>query len=322
MVDTPTKIADIIVPEVFNPYVIEATTLVNAFFQSGIVANVGELNFGQRGGLLLQMPYWKQIGERAQLLDDDYNLEVKKIQTAQDTAVQHARALVYGATDLAGTLAGSDPMGAIIGMMATNWSKEFNLVLLASLRGAMAVATGNTYDISAVVGDGGNISGTTFIDAVQKLGDHKDDVVGVAMHSAVEAQLAKNDLIETVRDSEGQIVMRTFMGKRVIVDDAMAALSGDIYETYIFGAGAIGYAEGNPKVPSETERNALVNGGQEYLVQRRHFVLHPRGIAWTPTVYDSPTKTTPSDTELANASNWTQKYETKNIKIIRFQHRI
>ncbi len=322
MADTPTKIADVVVPTLFNPYVIEQTTLVNAFFQSGIVANVGELNFGQRGGLLLQMPYWKQVGERAQLLDDDYNLEVKKIQTAQDTAVQHARALVYGATDLAGTLAGSDPMAVIGGMLANNWSKEFNLILLSTLRGAMAVATDNTYDISAVAGDAGNISGLTFIDAVQKLGDHKDDVVGIAMHSAVEAQLAKNDMIDTVRDSDGNIVMKSFMSKRVIVDDAMAALSGDIYETYIFGSGAIGYAEGAPKVATETERNALVNGGQEYIVSRRHFVLHPRGIAWTPTVYDSPTKTTPSDTELANSSNWTQKYDAKNIKIVRFVHRI
>ncbi len=194
-------------------------------------------------------------------------------------------------------------------------------MLMATLRGAMGVVTANTHDISSLVGDAGNIDGISFIDATQKLGELKDQVVGMAMHSAVEASLAKRDLIETIRDSEGSIVMRTFMGKRVIVDDALTALSGDIYETYIFGPGAVGWGEGSPKVPSETERNALVNGGQEYLVSRRHFVLHPRGISWDP-ISGVPSKQTPSDAELTDTNNWSQVYDDKNIRIIRFVHRI
>lgn len=322
MVDTPTKVGDVIVPEVFVPYVQEQSVKVNAFFASGIIAPVGELTFGSRGGTQVEMPFWKQLGERAQLLDDKTDLAIKKITTGQDTAVLHARALVYGATDLAGALAGDDPMRIIGDGIAANWSSEFNAMLLATLSGAMEGVTDNTNDISALSGTLSVIDGGSFIDSAQLLGDHKDQLVGLAMHSAVEASLAKNDLIETIRDSEGQIVMRTFMGKRVVVDDSMTAASGGIYTTYLFGPGAIGWGEGSPKVPSETDRAPLTNGGQEFLVSRRHFVLHPRGIRWTPTVHDSPNMQTPSDTELSNTANWSQVYDSKNIKIVKFVHKI
>ena len=39
-----TKIADVIVPSVFNPYVVEKSTELSALFESGIIATVGELN--------------------------------------------------------------------------------------------------------------------------------------------------------------------------------------------------------------------------------------------------------------------------------------
>lgn len=321
MVDTPTKVADVIVPSIFTPYVIEQSVKINTFFQAGIITPVEDLTFGNRGGTQINMPYWKALDQRAQLLDDRFDLDIKKVNTAQDIAVEHARALVYGASDLSAALAGDDPMRAVGDGLAQNWSEEFNAMLISTLRGAMAAASANTHDVSSVVGQAGNIDGSSFIDAAQKLGDHKNQIMGVAMHSAVEAQLGKNDLLDTIRDSDGNIVMTTFMGKRVIVDDALAALSGDIYETYLFGPGAIGWGEGAPKVPVETDRQPLKNGGQEYVVSRRHFVLHPRGIAWTP-ISGVPSKQTPSDAELASSGNWTLKYDQKNIRIVRFVHRI
>lgn len=321
MVDTPVKVSDVIVPEIFIPYVRAETVRVNAFWASGIIGDVADLNFGTRGGLSVEMPFWKNLGERAQLLDDNTDLEVKKIESGQDTAVQHARGLVYGATDLSAALAGDDPMRAIGDGIAENWSMELNHVLIASLAGAMTKVTDNTHDISALSGAAAVIDGASFIDASQLLGDHKDQIAGIAMHSAVEATLAKNDLIETIRDSEGKILMRTFMGKRCVIDDAMEPASGGIYSTYLFGPAAIGWGEGSPKVPTEVERNALKNGGQEYLVSRRHFVMHPRGIRWTP-VSGVPAKQTPSDAELMNENNWTQVYDQKNIRIVRFIHKI
>jgi hypothetical protein len=324
-VDTPTRVQDIIEPEVFNAYFVEASIRVNAFFQSGIIATVPGLSMGNKGGTMVQMPFWQALGEDAQLLHDTDDLYIKAISTAQDTSVLHARALVYGATDLAAALAGDDPMTAIAQGIGENWSYVFNTCLISTLKGAFDSLAGespvvNTLDISALSGEHGQLDGASFIDAAQLLGDHKDRIVGVLMHSAVEAHLAKNDLIQTIRDSEGNIVMRSFMGKTVIVDDANSPAGGD-YNTYLFGPGAIGFAEIAPKVPSETFRDPLKGGGQEYLVTRRHFIMHPRGIRWTPQS-GVPAKTSPSNSELADKANWARVYEEKNIRMVRLTHTI
>jgi hypothetical protein len=325
MTDTPTKVADVVVPEVFNPYFREMSTRVNAFFASGIIATVPDLTLGDKGGTLVQMPFWNALGEDAQLLDDNDDLVIKKIESSQDTAVLNARALVYGASDLSGALAGDDPMTAIAAGIGENWSFVFNKQLIAMLKGAFGSLAAespdvNTLDISGLSGGAELLDGASFIDAAQMLGDFKDRIVGVLMHSAVEAHLAKMELIETLRDSQGNILLRSFMGKTVIVDDANTP-TGGVYDTYLFGPGAFGWSEGTPKVPSETGRDPLKAGGQEYLVTRRHYVLHPRGIRWTP-ASGVPAKTTPSNTEFAGAANWTRVYDPKNIRMIRLQHAI
>lgn len=325
MVDTPTALADVIVPEVFNPYFREATTRVNAFFQSGVVATVPELSMSGKGGAAIQMPFWQALGERAQLLDDTENLSIKKVNVAQDSAVLHARALVYGGTDLAAALAGDDPMDAISAGVGENWSFEFNMQLIATLKGAMGALAAegtpkNSLDISGLSGAAAVIDGEAFIDAAQTMGDAKTSIVAVGMHSATNASLAKQGLIDTERDVDGTVLYETFMGKRVIVDDALSP-STSVYDTYLFGPGAIGFGEGNPKVASETGREPLLGGGQDYLVTRRHYVLHPRGIKWNPGS-GVPAKVTPSDTELAAAANWSRVYDPKNIRIIRLRHKI
>jgi hypothetical protein len=328
MVDTPTKVADIIVPSIFNPYYREQSIKLNAFFASGLVETVDDLNFGQRGGIQIDMPFYKALGERAQLLDDDDDLEIKKIETGRDIAVQHARALVYGGTDLASALSGSDPMMAIADGVAQNWSNEFNLQLIATLKGAMGALgaespTVNTLDISALSGELAYLDGDSFIDAGQTMGDAKTKIAAVGMHSAVEAWLRKNDLITDVdlADSEGAAMLPFFQGKQVIVDDDFSVESGGIYTTYLFGRGSIGYGEGAPKVPTESDRLPLKGGGQEFLVTRRHYVLHPRGVKWNPSS-GVPAKVTPSDTELASASNWSRVWNAKNVRIVRVVHKI
>jgi hypothetical protein len=107
------------------------------------------------------------------------------------------------------------------------------------------------------------------------------------------------------------------MGHYLIVDDNMPK-AGGVYTTYIFGQGAIAFAERPPKVPVEAGRDALTNGGQDYIVHRRQFVLHPRGIKWKGT----PAKQTPDDAELATTTNWERVYEAKNIKLVAFRHKL
>lgn len=174
--------------------------------------------------------------------------------------------------------------------------------------------SGNVHDISATTG-ADVIDGSTFLDAAQKLGDAKDRLTAILMHSAVETALAKKDLIEYVRESDANPRVPYYMNKRVIVDDGLSASEG-VCTSYLFGEGAIGRGEGGAPVPTETDRDSLA--GDDILVNRRHFILHPRGIAFTGT----PAAASPTNAELSTTTNWTRKYENKNIRIVQFKHKI
>lgn len=317
-----TKIADVIVPEIFNPYVIERTAELSALWQAGIVSTVGDIQLGG-GGSTIQMPFWQDLAGEDQVLDDSTDLTVSNIVASKDVAVVNGRALVYGATDLSGALAGDDPMRAIGDLIAAKWARQMQKVVISVLNGAMGALgdeSKNTLDISSLSGAASILDGDAFIDALGTLGDAEGKIQALAVHSATHRLMKKQGLIETIPPEDGKEEISLYQGKRVIVDDGMPVSNGK-YTTYLFGAGAIGYAEGTPKVPSEIEREALKNGGEEYLVTRRHFVLHPRGVKWDP-VSGVPAKDTPSNVELAAKANWTRVYESKNIRIVRLVHKV
>jgi len=322
-----TLLSDVIIPEVFTPYMIERTAELSRFFTSGLVAPVSELGLNNtEGGGTVNMPFWQDLTGDDQVLDDGTDLTVTNISAEKDVAVLNGRALVYGSKDLVAALAGDDPMAAIADLMAAKWDRQFQKILLAVIGGAMSSLAAespavNTLDISGLSGAAAVFDGEAFIDALGTLGDAEQNISAVAVHSATHRLMKKLNLIDYLLDSEGMATIPSYQGKLLLIDDGLP-YSGGIADTYLFGQGAIGYAEGTPKVPTETERNALVGGGEEYLVSRRHFVMHPRGIAWTPVSGGVPAKTFPSNAELAAAGNWTRKYESKNIRIVRFRHKL
>lgn len=317
-----TKLEDVIVPEIFNPYVIERTAELSALWQAGIVSTVSDISLGD-GGSTVQMPFWQDLTGDDQVLDTSTDLTVEKISASKDVAVVNGRALVYGATDLSGALAGDDPMRAIGDLIADKWARQMQKVVINVLNGAMGAMgdeSKNTLDISGLSGAAAVLDSDAFIDALGTLGDAEGKIKALAVHSATHRLMKKQGLIETIPPEDGKEEISLYQGKRVIVDDGMPVSTGT-YTTYLFGAGAIGYAEGAPKTPSETQREGLKNGGEEYLINRRHFVLHPRGIKWDPGS-GVPAKDTPSNTELAAKANWTRVYEPKNIRIVRLAHKI
>ncbi len=316
-----TKIADIIVPEVFNDYITERTAELSAFWQSGVVQTVEGLNLnGMEGGQTLTMPFFQDLTGSDEILNDAVDLTVEKISTDRDVAVLHARGKAWGVNDLARALSGADPMAAIGDLVADYWARRKQAVLISTLNGAMAAAnmTANVHDISGLSGLAGVIDGASFVDATAKLGDNNVKLTAVAMHSATVAKLKKDDLIAFIPDSEGKSQIAFYQGKRVIEDDGLPVSTGT-YTTYLFGPGAVGHADGLAPVPTETDRDAL--GGEDILINRQHFVLHPRGIRWSPQG-GVPAATTPSNTELADGLNWTRVYEPKNIRIVQFKHKI
>ena len=178
----------------------------------------------------------------------------------------------------------------------------------------MVYMTNKVLNIASLSGESAKINGETFLDALQLMGDAKDKLTGVIMHSATETQLRKNNLIQTELDSNNRPIS-LFMEKRVIIDDSCPVSDG-AYTTYLFGQGAIGLGNGAAPVPTETDRDSLA--GDDILINRKHYILHPRGVKWVGTSAGS----SPTNEELATGTNWQRVYEDKAIRMVKFVHKL
>ena len=308
-----TTVADVIVPEVFNPYVVEKTTELSALYQSGIVASSDELNsLALSGGRLINMPFWNDLDGDDEVLSDINALDVERITSGQDIAALLMRGKAWSVNDLAKALSGDDPMQVIGQLVAGYWARRMQAAILSILEGVFAAPSmaPNVYNTDV------RIDSDNMILASQCLGDAKSKLTGYLMHSAVEADLARQDLIDFAKDSTGSIEIPTYFGKPVIVDDGCPVANG-VYTTYIFGQGAIGYGEGAAPVPTETTRDAL--SGDDILINRRHFILHPRGVRW---LDQAVADRSPTNAELANPANWLRVYDAKNVRMVKYTHRI
>jgi hypothetical protein len=318
----PTRIADILVPEVWIPYMREQTAEKSALFQSGIVRTSDELTgLAQGGGKIINMPFFQDLSGDSEILSDSTPLTVNKISASQDAAVKHYRGKVWGSNDLAQALSGADPMAAIASLVGAWWSRDMQKTLIASLKGVFAatsMATTHVHNIAIADGDAATsankINAETTIDAFDKLGDETNALSAIAMHSKLYNSLLKQDLIEFVKLSEQGQAISQYLGRNVIVDDGMPRVAGSTsgykYTSYLFGEGSVAFGEGEPNVPVETDRDSLQ--GDDYLVNRRHFILHPVGVKWK----GDAVGTSPTNTELSTGTNWERVYEARNVKVV------
>jgi hypothetical protein len=316
---TQTMLADMLVPEVWHAYVQQLTTEKSRLFQSGIITNMTDQLFDELGGKTINMPFFNDLDGNDEVVDDNDDITVDKVTTGKDVAVNLYRARAYGGTDLAADLAGADPMNTIAARFAEWWNRKFQTALLNTLSGAMGAASmsDNVLDISGLTAGAENFDADSFLDACHLLGDEEGQLRAVAVHSDTLKAMKKADLIDFLKDSQGGADIPVYMGKAVIVDDTMPVSSGT-YTSYLFGPGAIGYAEKAPKNPAEAWRDPLKGGGYDVLIMRRRFVMHPRGIKWKGT----PAKATPSNAELATGTNWERVYDAKLIRLVAFKHKL
>jgi len=335
-----TRIDDIIQPEVFTDYTIKRTMEKSRLLETGIAENNQQFDDLASGpNKLAHMPYWEDLSGEDEVMKDEGQMAVGKIEAEEDIARKHARVKAYGANGLSALLSGDDPMGAIAERYADYWNRRMQEVLLSTLEGIFN-GTGmddKVYDITAAtsVSDENLISATTFLDALQKMGDAKDELTGVMMHSAVENYLAKNDLIDYIQPSEGSPRVPVFLNKEVIVDDGVPYDNSEKEGVaYLFGAGAIAWGNGShPNIQqTETYRDAKAYSGEDVLINRRIFLLHPRGVKWTEYNLARNPGTTgstaeeelpfPSNAALEEGDNWARVYEPKAIKVVRFEFNI
>lgn len=333
-----TLVSDVIVPTIFEQYAIERTAELSRFGDCGIVEHSPAFDaLASGGGQTVNMPFWQDLTATRQLLSDSATLTVNRITGATDIARIQNDAQVWSVNDLAHLLSGGDPMQAIVDLVAAYWARIDEGLVVSSLTGMFGAASMASNLLAlhseSIAGQSSStrLNGSTFVDACAKLGDRSDRLVAVGMHSAVEAALRKLDLIDFIPDSEGKPMLRVFQGRRVVVDDSLTSRAGStdgvVYTTYLFGYGA--FAKGSALLGSDPLQGGVGTTGVEIgrvpldsdtvLINRRRFILHPRGVKFTSVscVGDSPT-----NAELATSNNWIRVYEAKNVRIVAVTHNI
>ena len=331
-----TTVSDVIIPSVFEQYAIERTAEKAAFAQSGVIENDPIFDrLAQGGGQTVEMPFWQDLTAARQLLSDSASLAVNKITGSKDIARIHNDAQAWSVNHLAQALSGDDPMAAILDLVTDYWARIEDGMVISCLKGMFGAASmsGNLLAIGreSITGQSAatRLNGTTFVDATAKLGDNSEALTCVAMHSATEAALRKLELIDYVPDSQGVAKIRSFQGRAVVIDDRLTPRAGTtdgyVYSTYLFGRGA--FARGNAPLSSapvegghgsqgvEMFRDALASDSA--LINRRRYILHPRGVKFTSVACaaDSPT-----DAELETQTTWIKVIEAKNVRVVCVQH--
>lgn len=333
-----TQIADVVVPRVFTPYTQQLTEEKTELIQAGALVRdivLDELLAG--GGLTYDIPSWKDLANDADNVSSDDAPGVSdsvpaKTGTSSEIAVRLSRNKSWNAADLATALAGSDPMNSIADRVAYYRSRKLQDVFIATINGVFAdnaaapsgtehVLNDMTVDISggAYVPGQTDFSAEAFIDALTTMGDSSPGLGLVMAHSVVHARMLKNNLIDFVPDSEGRPIIPTFLGRRVIIDDGMPK-TGNVYNTWIFGPGAVRLGMGSPRVPTEIFRfpNAGNGGGAEELYNRWELIVHPSGVKYAGTTSKGGPTNANTTNNLQHADSWQRVFpERKQIKVAR-----
>lgn len=326
MADQYTKLKDVVVSELFEPYVIEKTTEKLELMTGGAIINDSRLNSFVAGeGVTTTFRGWNRLSGKTTPITEGESLAVNKLTSKAETITKLIRGVAWGAHTLAGALTATDPMKVIGDMISDYWVAEEKRLVLSMLKGVFAstgMKTSHALDISGQSGDKAVISGNAILDAKQLLGDNANILAMIYMHSAVFTTLQKQNMIQFIPVAESKIQIPTYLGYRVLVDDSapVDSSSPKKFTTYLLAQGAIARGTGVPSTLKtfETDRDSL--GDKNIVIHRRAFCHHSIGVSWKGA--DSITKETPEDADLENGSYWEKKASDKLIGMVALTHTI
>ncbi len=330
-----TRISDIIVPSVFAGYLSEQSVQANKLIASGLVTLNPTLSAYLAGpSVAFNLPFWKNIDNdstSANVPSDDATVIAtpEKITAGSQVAVRVMRNRSYQSADLAGILAGSDPVAAIATQLAARQNSDRQAELMNVLAGTInETNAANLVHTIAAEATGSVTSATKFgtdalIDAVTNAWGDNAGAGGLVIHSKTFAAMQKANLITFMPTSTQDIGFGTYLGYTLIVDDKApvraGTTSGLVYTSYVVRPGGIAMGVAAEDIPIEFDRApAAGNGmGVETMFARDRFSFHVAGTAWAGSVSAVPT-----GAALATASNWTKVFQDKNVGVAAIVHNL
>lgn len=344
--DTPTQIDDLWVPELWRPTLAEAVISEPHFLRSEVVIGSKELaEFASGPGTDVNIPFYIEPNPADQVQKERTAPTIGKLTTGNQRAAILQRVSPLGATALAKQLSGSDPVAQILGFVVGIRYRQRATALWSQIKGLYGLASAANSGTGVMRGlrlDNfvevvGNqtaahlIDSDMALDAIALMGEAKMRLEGgVAwMHSKIETALNKQDQIEVIRNSEGKILMKSYKGLRVIIDDRLVragTTSGYVYTTILAARASIAHEE-KPQIVTDKagEVAALqmslndIAQNETAIYDRTRYVLHVQGAKWNPAdVTDfNADGGTPANADLEDPANWGLAFaDVRNVGMV------
>lgn len=331
------RLSDVFIYEVYQSYKALNGVTTTEFYDAGVLANNPLLDSLARGpGKSVTMPFWLDLDPT---IEPDYTNgdpeDMAVPSWINDAEMVARKAFMHKAwtdMDLTTELTGSDPMSHIRDRFGNWWKIKGQERLIATSQGIVADNIANDasdmgLDISGGSADAAIFNRDAFVRASFTMGDRTGGLKAIAVHSAVAARMTLNDEIVFMPDSSGKLLIPTYMGARVIIDDSMPKTGSGadtIYTSILFGGSAfgfggvegqaVGYGEGTPRKPAYVERIELAGngGGQEIVGERKTWIIHPFGFSWVE-AGAALTEFSPTLADLRLAAHWNRVVPRKNV---------
>lgn len=309
------------VPDLVKTAMVNSGAMVEDAYIGSLIAN---------GSNTYTIPFYNDLAD-----GDEDNYDGQTDMTAGESTGDSQTGVVYGrmkawkAPQFAADFTTAKPMAHIAARIAPWYNRQTQKRIIGIANGVLGVTGMASHAVTK-----SKLDENTLSDVTQEIwGDNKGSIVMAIMHSAVAQEfedLNRSNYLKYTDANGMTSVVRTINinGITCIIDDGMpvtpavdASGTGKtatpakpaMYDTFLFGVGALRHASAPVTMPVETWRDPVKNGGMDFIGTRRRETIHPNGMSFkAPTAMgDSPT-----NAQLFASANWKMAYpDAKGILI-------
>lgn len=328
-----TRIQDLIIPEVFEPYLADEITRKTNLIQSGTVTRDSKLDsLLNGGGSSFNIPFYDNLSDTLESIatDNPADIIVPNKNTASNLVVHRCvRTSAWEVADLDEMLSGDDPMGFIASRVADYRLGRLQEQFLSVVKGIFAnnATATDTYhtqndqrlDISGASYSAGvtDFSVDALIDAISLMGDAQDGLGMIMVHPRVFANMQKQDIIDTRIPSGASAPVRYYNGYQIILNNNMPVdQNGKIFSTYIFGQNQFKLGFGAVKKPLDVKEHPEQGNGYGVTTMYNRWcnAFAPKGYSF---VVTPQSVGGPSNTEFETAGSWQRVCgDVRSVKMV------
>lgn len=326
---TETHLKDTIIPEVFNNYVRNNSLKTNNLINSGIVQEDPWLGGKLTGaGNKINIPYINDLNGKPNNWTDTDDITVDNLTTGLQLGMKFYQDKAFGQTDLSTLMSGAPIPDQIASRFANFWNTSDQVMLLAVLKGMFqedTIANSKVLDLTVQSPTDAEFSAKGFIAALSLIGDKPENMLSsIAVNSTTYAMMKSQNLIDTIRPSDGGQPINVYNGKQVVIDDDIPTDNSGKDATsvaYLFGTGAVRYS--TQMYGTQVVNEPLKQGGRESVVQKRIGCIHPLGMSIDPNFQPAnPNFPTPDDFAKKEAWTMPKDVDVQYVHLVQYKFKL